>query len=70
MRRVCRERKDVTRVRRRECKVLEWDPRWLEQIFRNLGMMVKERVSISLLIYRACCWRTVWLMTQYFLITP
>ena len=48
MRRVCRERKDVTRVRRRECKVLEWDPRWLEQIFRNLGMMVKERVSLSL----------------------
>lgn len=45
MRRVCRERKDVTRVRRRECKVLEWDLRWLEQIFRNLGMMVKERVS-------------------------
>ena len=45
MHRVCRERKDVTRVRRREYKVLEWDLGWLEQIFRNLGMMVKERVS-------------------------
>ncbi|EEE17362.1 hypothetical protein ATORI0001_1116 [Lancefieldella rimae ATCC 49626] len=29
----------------RKCKVLEWYPQWLEQIFPNLGMMVKERVS-------------------------